>query len=135
MSSPPFGIARYTLVSDTMGFDVAFIHDVDAKLITQVIEDVILRIVRCAYRIDVGFLDQLQVFAIDFLRHIVAFVRRKGVVVDAADLDRLAIVQIQSLLMIHLVFTETKAEVFCFCYIFRFINDFNIVELRFFCRP
>ena len=77
-------IARHVLFPDTMGLDVAFIHDVEAHLITEIVEDISLRIVRSADGVEVGLLHERQVFPVEFFGYGITLIRGEGVIVHTA---------------------------------------------------
>ena len=74
-----------------MTFRICLAHHIQAILIAEVIEVFVVRIVRGTDRVEVPCLHHLDVFLIDFLRHIFASERIGIVAVRAAEQQRLAV--------------------------------------------
>ena len=79
------------LAHDRVTFRICLAHHIQAILVAEVIEVFVVRIVRGTDRVEVPCLHHLDVFLIDFLRHIFASERIGIVAVSAAEQQRLAV--------------------------------------------
>lgn len=65
VSELPVGIVTETcagVVSHAVGFDVGFVHDVDAVFVAEVVPAFLVRVVAVSYGVDVELLHQRDVF-------------------------------------------------------------------------
>ena len=71
-----------------MALDVRLVHDVQAELVTQVVETVVVRIVRCAHGVDVVPLHREQIGAHSLDRDRLTTIRIVIVTIHAHHRDR-----------------------------------------------
>ena len=86
---PSCGISRVVTQAcvETMTFDIRFINDIQAVFITEVVETMVIRIMRRANCIDIGALHRDDVLAHIFNRYCFAFVGMVIVTIHAHDGD------------------------------------------------
>ena len=89
-----------------MGFDIGFVHHVQAEAVTQLVERRLVRIVGAAHRVEVVLLHQHQVLAHILHGFKVAGGRVVFVFVDTADQQRFAIQLQLTVLDLHLTKTN-----------------------------